>query len=200
MTGKVNQKVEQGRVTRRTMLDTARRVFTEQGYENVSAEELVAEAGVTRGALYHHFADKPAVFRELVYEMEAELDERVTEAAQQADTAWGALELGTKALLEACREPDFARIVMLDGPSVLGWDAWDEIDAEFAVKQVSLGLQVLVAEGVVAPQPVAPLAKALVALLNGACRAIAQSDDPQQTLDEVQPAMMSLLVGLRIDT
>jgi AcrR family transcriptional regulator len=197
--GKVNLKVEQGRVTRRTLLDTARRVFAERGYDNVSAEELVAEAGVTRGALYHHFDDKKDVFRTVVIEMEADLDQRITEAALTSETTWGTLEAGTRALLEACLEPDVARLVMLDGPAVLGWDAWDEIDAEFAIKQVSLGLEVLVADHVIAEQPILPLARMMVALLNGACRDVAQSDDPRATLEQVLPAVMSLLAGLRID-
>lgn len=195
----VNLKVEQGKITRRKLLDTARRVFTEKGYEQVSAEELVSEAGVTRGALYHHFDDKRDLFRTLVWEMQEQLDHRITEAALQAGTAWGAMHDGTAALLQACLEPDVARIVMLDGPAVLGWDAWDEMDAEFAIKQVSLGLEVLMVEKVIDQQPVPPLAKMLVALMNGACRAVAQSDDPATTLDEVQPALMRLLEGLRID-
>jgi AcrR family transcriptional regulator len=195
---KVNLKVEQGRVTRRTLLDTARRVFAERGYDNVSAEELVAEAGVTRGALYHHFDDKKDVFRTVVVEMEADLDRRVTEAALTSETAWGTLEAGTRALLEACLEPDVARIVMLDGPAVLGWDDWDEIDAEFAIKQVSLGLEVLVVDQVIAEQPILPLARMIVALLNGACREVAQSEDPRATLEQVLPAVMSLLEGLRL--
>jgi AcrR family transcriptional regulator len=195
----VNLKVEQGKITKRKLLDTARRVFTEQGYEQVSAEQLVSEAGVTRGALYHHFDDKRDLFRTLVWEMEHELDERVTDAAIGASGAWGAIEDGTSALLEACLEPDVARIVMLDGPAVLGWDAWDEIDAAFAIKQVSLGLEVLMVERVIDEQPVPPLAKVMVAMLNGACRAIAQSDDPRTTLAEVRPATLRLLEGLRID-
>jgi AcrR family transcriptional regulator len=196
---KVNLKVEQGRVTRRTLLDTARRVFTERGYDNVSAEELVAEAGVTRGALYHHFDDKKDVFRTVVIEMEAELDRRVTEAALTSETTWGTLEAGTRALLEACLEPDVARIVMLDGPAVLGWDDWDEIDAEFAIKQVSLGLEVLVVDQVIAEQPILPLARMIVALLNGACREVAQSERPRATLEQVLPAVMTLLEGLRLE-
>lgn len=197
---KVNQKVEQGRATRRMLLDTARRVFAEQGYENVSAEQLVAAAGVTRGALYHHFDDKKDLFRTVVIEVESELDQRITEAALQADSAWGTMEAGTRALLEACLEPDVARIVMLDGPAVLGWDAWDEIDADFAIKQVALGLEVLVAEEVIAEQPIEPLARMIVALLNGACRDVAQSDDPHRAIEPVRTAVMSLLEGLRIDT
>jgi AcrR family transcriptional regulator len=197
---KVNLKVEQGRITRRTLLDTARRLFAEQGYEHVSAEQLVAAAGVTRGALYHHFDDKKDVFRTVVVEMEAELDQRISEAALGADSAWGTIEAGTRALLEACLEPDVARIIMLDGPAVLGWDDWDEIDAEFAVKQVSLGLEVLVTDHVVAEQPILPLARMIVALLNGACREVAQSDDPQATLEQVRTPLMTLLAGLRIDT
>jgi len=196
----VNLKVEQGKVTKRKLLDTARRVFTEHGYDQVSAEQLVSEAGVTRGALYHHFDDKRDLFRTLVWEMEQQLDERVTEAAIAATTPWGAVEDGTTALLEACLEPDVARIVMLDGPAVLGWDAWDEIDAAYAIKQVSLGLEVLMIEKVIEQQPMQPLATVMVALLNGACRAIAQSDDPRTTLAEVRPATLRLLEGLRIDT
>jgi AcrR family transcriptional regulator len=194
---KVNLKVEQGKVTRRTLLDTARRLFADEGYEHVSAEHLVATAGVTRGALYHHFDDKKDLFRTVVVEMEADLDRRITEAALAADTAWGAMEAGTRALLEACQEPDVARLVMLDGPAVLGWDAWDDIDADFAIKQVSLGLQVLVVEQEIDDQPIEPLARMIVALLNGAARAVAQSDDPAATVDEVLPAVLLLLSGLR---
>jgi AcrR family transcriptional regulator len=197
---KVNLKVEQGRVTRRSLLDAARRLFGEQGYENVSAEELVSAAGVTRGALYHHFADKKDVFRTLVVELEEELDDRIRSAAEQADTPWGLLEAGVRAALDSCLEPDIARIVMLDGPAVLGWDGWDEVDADFGIAQATLGLQVLQAEGVVAEQPVDPLARMVVALMNGACRTVAQSSDPKAAVDEVHPAVMTLLAGLRIDT
>jgi hypothetical protein len=80
---------------------------------------------------------------------------------------------------------------------VLGWDAWDDIDADFAIKQVSLGLQVLVVEQEIEDQPIEPLARMIVALLNGAARAVAQSDDKQATLDEVLPAVLRLLSGLR---
>jgi AcrR family transcriptional regulator len=199
MPEKVNLKVEQGRVTRRSLLDAARRLFGEQGYENVSAEELVTAAGVTRGALYHHFEDKKDVFRTLVVEVEEELDGRIRAAAEQAETPWGLLEDGVRAALEACLERDIARIVMLDGPAVLGWDGWDAVDADFGIAQATLGLQVLQGEGVVAEQPVEPLARMVVALLNGACRFVAQSADPRAAVDEVHPAVMSLLAGLRVD-
>jgi AcrR family transcriptional regulator len=198
-TEKVNLKVEQGRITRRKLLDTARRVFTARGYEHVSAEDLVAEAGLTRGALYHHFDDKKALFRTLVVEMQVELDGRIQGAALQADTTWGLIEQGVDAALETCLDDDVARIVMLDGPAVLGWDDWEELDAEFGRKQATLALEVLMAEGVVAEQPREPLALMMVALLNGACRAVAQSDDRPRTLAEVRPSVMTLLNGLRID-
>ncbi|OWY62633.1 hypothetical protein B7486_57375 [cyanobacterium TDX16] len=196
---KVNLKVEQGRVTRRNLLDAARRLFGEQGYEHVSAEELVAAAGVTRGALYHHFEDKQDLFRTLVVEVEEELDGRIRAAAGEAETPWGLLEDGVRAALEACLEPDIARIVMLDGPAVLGWDGWDAVDADFGIAQATLGLEVLQAEGVVAEQPIEPLARMVVALMNGACRVVAQSDDPRAAVDEVHPAVMTLLDGLRVD-
>jgi AcrR family transcriptional regulator len=196
---KVNLKVEQGRQTRRKLLDAARRVFGEQGYDQVSAEELVAAAGVTRGALYHHFDDKKDVFRTLVVELEEELDLRIRKAAESAADPWDIMEKGVRAALEACLEPDIARIVMLDGPAVLGWDGWDEVDADFGIAQVTLGIQMLQSDGLVARQPVEPLALMVVALMNGACRTVAQSDDPKATVDEVYPAVMSLLAGLRID-
>jgi len=197
-TEKVNLKVEQGRVTRRLLLDTARQVFTDQGYDNVSAEELVTAAGVTRGALYHHFDDKQDLFRTLVIEIEGELDEKIRRAAEKAETPWGLVEAGVQAALDACLAPDVARIVMLDGPSVLGWDGWDQIDAEFGMKQTTLGLEILRSDGEIVGKPLEPLARMMVALLNGACRAVAQSDDPKATRDEMFPAVMSLLEGLRV--
>jgi AcrR family transcriptional regulator len=196
---KVNLKVEQGRQTRRRLLDAARTVFGEQGYEHVSAEQLVAAAGVTRGALYHHFDDKKDVFRTVVIELEHELDHRIRVAAEGATDSWGLMEAGVRAALESCLEPDIARIVMLDGPAVLGWDGWDEVDADFGIAQVTLGLQMLQSDGIVAPQPVEPLARMVVALMNGACRTVAQSDHPAAAVDGVYDAVMTLLRGLRID-
>ena len=186
---------ERRAVTRRALLDAARSVFAEKGYHEAAAEEIVRRAGLTRGALYHHFKDKKDLFRVVVDEMEGEIDEQI-EAAESAHSDLREVVMaGYRAFLDAVLDPEMQRTFFLDGPSVLGWE-WREIDARHAVGKIEEGLASLIEEGFVEPQPVRPLARLINGALLEASFFVAASEDPVAARDEAWGSMERLLGGL----
>ena len=175
----------------------ARELFTERGYAAVGTEEIVSRAKVTRGALYHHFADKRDLFRAVHEQMEAEI---VAAIAARMDGSSDPLELlktGTRAFLDACMDPAHAQVNLLDAPSVLGWAEWREIDMRHGMGLITAGLQAGIDAGVLRDQPVLPLAHLLLAAMGEAAMMIANSKDPQATRDEMETSLLELLEGLR---
>jgi AcrR family transcriptional regulator len=186
---------ERRAATRRALLDAARSAFAEKGYHAAAAEEIVRRGGLTRGALYHHFEDKKDLFRAVVDEMEGEIDEKV-EAAERAHSGLPeAVMAGYRAFLDAVLDPEMRRTFFLEGPSVLGWE-WHEMDARHAVGKIEEGLESLIAEGFVEPQPVRPLARLINGALLEAAFFVAASEDPEGARDEVWGAMERLMGGL----
>jgi AcrR family transcriptional regulator len=186
---------ERRAATRRALLGAARSLFAEKGYHGAAAEEIVGRAGLTRGALYHHFEDKKDLFRVVVDEMEGEIDEEI-EAAERAQSGLPeAVMAGYRAFLDAVLDPEMRRTFFLEGPSVLGWE-WREIDARHAVGKIEEGLEALIAEGFVEPQPVGPLARLINGTLLEAAFFVAASEDPEAARDEVWGAMERLVGSL----
>jgi AcrR family transcriptional regulator len=186
---------ERRAATRRALLDAARSLFAEKGYHGTAAEEIVQRAGLTRGALYHHFEGKKDLFRVVVDKMESEIDEEI-EAAERAQSSLPeAVTAGYRAFLDAVLDPEMRRTFFLDGPSVLGWE-WREIDARHAVGKIEEGLESLIAEGLIEPQPVSPLARLINGALLEAAFFVAASDDPKAARDEVWGSMERLVGGL----
>lgn len=189
---------ERSEATRRALIEAARPLFAERGYAGVGAEEIVRDAGLTRGALYHHFEGKRGLF-EAVYEaLEAELAQRIAESALSggATDPLAAMRAGAEMFLQACTEPDVQRIVLLDGPAVLGWDRWREIAAEHGLGLIEATLQAAIEAGTIAPQPVRPLAHVLMGALDEAAMLVARADDPELTRVEVGRTLDLLLGGL----
>jgi AcrR family transcriptional regulator len=181
--------------TRRALLDAARSMFAEKGYHGTAAEEIVRRAGVTRGALYHHYEDKKDLFRAVVDEMEGEIDEEIEAAERAQSDLPEAVMAGYRAFVDAVLDPEMRRTFFLDGPSVLGWE-WREIDARHAVGKIEEGLEALIAEGFVEPQPVGPLARLINGTLLEAAFFVAASEDPEAARDEIWGAMERLVGGL----
>lgn len=191
---------ERRAATRRALLDAARVLFAGKGYAEVTVEEVVRGAGVTRGALYHHFEDKRLLFRAVVEEVEEEVDALVEGAAREAHVGSGdpleAMMAGHYAFLDACSRPEVGRIVLLDGPAVLGWEEWHEIDAEHAVAQIESGLGMLVEAGLMEPQPLRPLAHLLHGAAIEAALYVAVSEDAGEARDESGAGLERLMRGL----
>ena len=186
---------ERRAATRRALLDAARSMFAEKGYHETAAEEIVRRAGVTRGALYHHYEDKKDLFRAVVDEMEGEIDEEIEAAERAQPDLPEAVMAGYRAFVDAVLDPEMRRTFFLDGPSVLGWE-WREIDARHAVGKIEEGLESLIEEGFVKPQPVRPLARLINGALLEAAFFVAASEDLEAARDEVWGAMERLLGGL----
>lgn len=166
--------------TRGRLIATARRLFAEKGFAATSTEEILAEADVSRGALYHHFASKTDLFQAAFEAVEDELTAKLLELA----TAGGEtdpiriLELGFAAFLDQCVNPEVQRIVMLDGPTVLGWDAWHELDEKYAFGTIKGVLAVAAELRRIEPDEVDPLAHLMVGAVMQAGMVVARADDP----------------------
>lgn len=186
--------------TRRLLLDVARRLFAERGYAGAGTEEVVRQAGVTRGALYYHFRDKRALFHAVVEDLQAQIMGQVQHAAGAAADPWEGLRAGLHAFLDACMEPAVQRIVLIDAPSVLGWVVWRELDAKYGFGLLRGVLEGLIAAGLLEPQPVEPLAHMLLGALSEAGLVIAQAEDIGAARADVGASLDRLLRGLRVST
>jgi AcrR family transcriptional regulator len=183
--------------TRSALIGAARRLFAERGYAAVGTEEIVREAGVTRGALYHHFDGKRdlmrAVYEQLEAELSAEFGTRITPGADPITV----LREGAETFLDQCLEREVQQIALLDAPAVLGWDEWREINARYALGLIEAVLNHGIETGAVREQPVRPLAHALIGALDELAMLVARSDDPQATRAEVGKTLNHLVAALQ---
>jgi AcrR family transcriptional regulator len=186
-----------GEATRRELTRAARALFAERGYADVGTEEIVARAGVTRGALYHHFDDKKDLFRAVHEELEQALVAEIGARLADIEDPWDSLVTGTCAFLDACTDPAMIRIALLDAPAVLGWAEWREIDARYGLGLITGGLQNAMDRGVFTRREVQPLAHLLMGALIEAAMVIANAGDHERARREVEPPLLALLEGLR---
>jgi AcrR family transcriptional regulator len=194
-------RAERAETTREALIVAARRLFVEKGYFNTGTEEIAAAAGVgTRGALYHHFADKQALFRAVFERVETDL--LTTAAAGDAGSeppppdAFGRLRQGLLGFLDASLTPEVQRILLIDGPAVLGWQEWRQLEEQYGLGRLQSLLDLAVSEGTLSPQPTGLLAHVLLAAIDEAALYIANADDPTTARDESVLTVDRLLSGL----
>jgi AcrR family transcriptional regulator len=190
-------RAEQAAGTRSELMRTARELFAERGYAGVGTEEIVARAGVTRGALYHHFEDKKDLFRAVHEELERDLVASIREQIAGIDDPWELLVTGVRGFLDACTEPALIRIALIDAPVVLGWEEWRDIDARYGLGLVSFGLQNAMDRGLFRRQAVRPLAHLLAGSMTEAAMMIAHAPDHEAARREVEGPLLAILEGLR---
>lgn len=194
--GHKRTQAERSAATRGALVAAARELFTERGFAGSAREDIVERAGVTRGAMYHHFANKEDLFRAVLLELEMEVGVRVTEAAMEGTDELDRLRRGCQGYLDTALDPAVRRIVVLDAPSVLGWREWRELEAEHGLKMMQEALAEAVTAGLLDPQPVEPLAHMLLAAVNEAALLVANAEDPRQARDEVGATLDTLLSRL----
>jgi AcrR family transcriptional regulator len=180
--------------TRAALIEAARHLFVEKGYFETGTEEIVRAASVTRGALYHHFVDKKALFLAVFEAVEEDLTSSA--GVIEAKDAFGRLEQGLLGFLQASLLPEVQRVLLIDGPAVLGWQEWRELEARYGLGAIGELLSAAMAEGTVSTQPVDPLAHLLLAALDEAALYIANSPDPRAAQKVAVAAMRTLLRGL----
>ncbi len=197
---KVNRRTQSDRsaATRGALVAAARPLFAEHGFGGVGTEAIAREAGVTRGALYHQFDDKTELFAAVYETIEQELSAGLGEglAGSGATEPLEVIALGARAWLQACADPEIQQVVLLDGPSVLGWERWREIGMRYGMGLVEGVLSHAVETGSIPEQPVTPLAHVLIGALDEAALYIARADDPAKARGEMSAVFDRLIAGL----
>ena len=190
---------ERTEATRAALIAAARRLFTERGYDGVAAEEIVRAAGVTRGALYHHFGGKAQLLEAAYEQLEAESTERVARIVlgSELESPLGAMRAGIEAFLDECAEPELRRIALHDAPAVLGWERWREIGAANGLGLIDASLNAAIEAGEIRSVPVKPTAHLLLGALDEAAMLVARSDDPASRA-EVTSVLLILLDNLAV--
>jgi AcrR family transcriptional regulator len=191
-------KAERSEATRAALIATAQRLFAERGYGGVGTEEIVRETGVTRGALYHHFAGKRDLFEAVYEEVERQLVESIAASAMRvAGDPLEALQAGAQAFLDACCE-DLAvqRIAVIDAPSVLGWERWREIGLRYGFGLVQASIEEAIEAELIERQPAAPLAHLLLGALDEGAMLVARADDGGETRRQLGESIARFLRAL----
>jgi len=183
--------------TRAALTGAARELFTERGYAGVGTEDIVRRAQVTRGALYHHFADKRDLFRAVHELVEQEMVAAIVEAMEGVEDPVELLLVGARRFLDLCVQPEWTRIPLIDAPSVLGWLEWREVDQRYGLGLVTAGLDLGMQTGALRRQPVTPLAHVLLAGMGEAALMIASAKEPKAVRAEVEATLVGLIEGLR---
>jgi AcrR family transcriptional regulator len=184
--------------TRAALIAAARELFGSEGFADVGAERIARAAGMTRGALYHQFTDKADLLAAVLDQVEAEIAQRVLDAVSgcDPDDTAAMLVAGADAWLDASTEPDLQRIVLLDGPSVLGWAKWREVCLRHAVGLIAALLQDGIDRGTLADQPVRALTHVLVGAVDEAALYIAQAEDPVAARADMDRVIRRLVLTL----
>jgi AcrR family transcriptional regulator len=185
--------------TRTALIAAARRLFAERGYEDVASEEIVRAAGVSRGALYHHFGGRSGLLDAAYNQLEAESTERVARVVlgSELESPLEAMKAGVEAFLDECAKPELSQIALHDAPAVLGWDRWREIGADNGLGLIEASLTAAIEAGEIRDLPVKPMAHLLLGALDEAAMLIARSEDPAGRA-EVTSVLLALLESFAV--
>ena len=186
---KVNRRTQAERTaaTRASLIDAGRKLFGERGFADVGTQEIVAEAGVTRGALYHQFDDKKGLFVAVYDDVEQSIVAQIAAAVGEraAEDPLAALKAGMRLFLRLCTEPEVHRITLVEAPSVLGWSEWRARGEEFGFALVEGLIAAAIATGRAVEQPTRPLADVAIGALDEAALYVAAADDREAATEQV---------------
>ncbi|ULL16275.1 TetR/AcrR family transcriptional regulator [Paenibacillus sp. H1-7] len=188
---------EDTNATIRALLDVAREHFTVKGFAAASLEELANEAQLTRGALYHHFGSKKQLFIAVLESVQHEVAQRVEQDAAQSDDVWEQLLRGCRAFVSAAVEPRNKRIMLIDGPAVLGWEQWRSMDERNSMRLLYGQLEMMQNEGYIGNVSIDALTHTLSGALNESALWIAQTEDSERALEETMHVISLLLSGFK---
>lgn len=189
---------DRSRSTRTALEDAGRRLFTERGFAGTSAEDLVAAAGVTRGALHHHYADKRGLFLAVLEQIETEITTEIENAiaAVDPDELLTVMAVGLNVFMEICRRPDVLRIMLTDAPAVLGWSAWREFETAHSLGLITAQLENVRAAGLIPDVAIPVLAQLLISAISEAALIVAHAEDPEAAGAQAQQALLVLVGGM----
>jgi AcrR family transcriptional regulator len=192
----VNKRVEQGHATRAALVEVATELFATDGYEGTAIPAVLQAAGVSRGALYHHFESKEALFEAVLKSVEARVMAKVTRTTHGRSDPLDALRRGCASYLAMCRDPMVRRISLIDAPAVIGWQRWREIDEQHAFGLVKAAIAAISADGRVKPELVDVTAHMVLAALLEVALLVARADEGRLAIRRGQEAIDELLTAL----
>lgn len=187
---------ERTEATTAQLVAAARRLFAGHGYTATSIDAVAAAAGVTKGAAYHHFAGKGALFRAVFVREQEQLAAELERAALQGADPWSALGRGCRTFLHRCLDPGFRQIVLLDGPAVLGWQAVREIQADHALRVLSEGMHLAAADAGDRTGDLTARSHLAFGALCEAGMLLARADDPAAALPALAAEAERLLTAV----
>lgn len=198
MESKRRTQEERSAATRDALISAARKLWGQRGYAEVGTPEIAATAGVTRGAMYHQFADKATLFRTVVEVVEQDVMARMAAvvAGSGASTAGEAIRAAVDAWLEVSGDPEVRQLILLDAPSVLGWAEFRDVAQRYSLGMTEELLTEAIRAGELARQPVRPLAHVLIGALDEAAMVIATAEDPKRSRRETRQVLHRLIDGL----
>jgi AcrR family transcriptional regulator len=187
---------QRSQATRAALVDAAQRLFSERGYAAVSADEIVAAAGVTRGALYHHFDDKRDLFRAMFEDFERSLTDEIRLGIETAGNTAPMLAVGLATFLDICERPDVVQLALTDAPAVLGWAEWRSIEARHGLGLIRATLERAAGAGLLRPAPTDVVAHLVLSALIEAALLIAYAVDRGAARAAAEEGLRLLLSGL----
>lgn len=185
--------------TREALLDAATAQFAERGYVRTALDDVATATQVTRGAVYHHFDGKQALFEAVLDRLETGAVQRIADAAARKSDPWDAAVAGLDAFLEQCCDPVYGRVVWQEGPVALGWSGWKECEEKYAYGLTEQFLRNLIEAGYIEPVPLETTSRLVFGLLGAAGLALAGADETskRQTRDDCADLIRNMLTGLR---
>lgn len=189
---------ERSAATQRALISAARRLWGERGYAEVGTPEIAEAAGVTRGAMYHQYADKAALFRAVIEAMDQEVLGRLQDevAAAEPKTPADTMRAMADAWLRIAAEPEVRQLMLLDGPSVIGWAEYREMSQRNSVEAAEALLKAAIEAGQLRPQPLRPLALVLLGAFEEAAMFVAGAEDREQAREDVRAVIRDLIDGI----
>lgn len=194
----MSKRAAQGRATREQLIEVATRLFAERGYEDTSIEAVLAAAGVSRGALYHHFAGKDALFEAVVEAVDQRASAEVTAAIGSEQDPIAIIRTGALAWIDLAGDPVIQRIVLTDAPAVLGWEHWRTMDEGRTYQQVRDLLQAVADAGQLRPDLVGGFAHMILGAIDEMAVVISRAPDQQAALAEGRVAVEEMLRRLLV--
>lgn len=193
---KPTRREENARATRDVLIATARELFAARGFAGAGIDEIAAGAGVTIGALYHHFGNKRGLFRAVAEALEAELMERAIATGNQQGDSWLGLEAGFLTTLEAGLEPDFRQIILRDAPNVIGASEWRAIQDQYSMGLLRQVIEAMMGNGIITAGSPEMVTRSLTSVVWELSVAVGEADDPEAARSEAQRLMRRFLASM----
>lgn len=195
---KTSRRQDYSSSTKRALLDQATALFTDHGYAGTSLDEVVAAARVTKGALYHHYSSKLALFESVFMKCQEDSKKQIEKSLRQSKDPWERARLGLRTFLDICQQPTFRRICIQEGPVALGHERWHEVEKEFSFGLVAGIVEDLLKDMGGADELTETFAHIFYGALHSAGDYVADAADSEDASEKVQSVISAILAGLRL--